>query len=112
MNPPWQKLSIYSRHPQWLCLLPLKWNCGHTTYVGTQLDISWWVRGEGGLAPIFVHFTECIDIVEGTKINHNISSQIKIMPSSIYSIKKQQKIKMKYLCGFKVHYSNLARGEF
>ena len=37
------------------------------------------------LAPIFVHFTECIDIVEGTKINHNISSQIKIMPSSIFS---------------------------
>ena len=26
-------------------------------------------------------------------MNHNISSQIKIMPSSIYSIKKQQKIK-------------------
>ena len=51
-------------------------------------SIRYFVVGAGGrvvLPPIFVHFTECIDIVEGTKINHNISSQIKIMPS-IYSI--------------------------
>ena len=69
-----------------VCLLPLKWNCGHTTYVGTQLDISC----HGGcrrvvLAPIFVHFIECID---GGPKNHNIiSSQIKIM--RLYSIKQK-----------------------
>ena len=74
-----------------VCLLPLKWNCGHTTYVGTQLDILCGGCRGVVLAPIFVHFIECID---GGPKNHNISSQIKIMTIYIVSNKKIDEIIM------------------